>query len=67
MLSDGEGVSVTARPPPPALGEVDKWIRRRICAVAWRQWRISMSPALSIALPNASLAKLGLAPCSSIQ
>ena len=83
---------------PAAMGEVDKWIRRRIRAIAWRQWkrgrtrykalrrhgvdrdlaaqtagsahgpwRISMSPALSIALPNASLAKLGLVSCSPIQ
>jgi len=79
---------------PGVLGEVDKWIRRRIRAIVWRQWkrgrtrfkalrrlgigkdlaaqtagsshgpwRISMSPALSMALPNASLAKLGLASC----
>ena len=83
---------------PAAMGRVDKWIRRRIRAIAWRQWkrgrtryktlrrlgvgrdlaaqtagsahgpwRISMSPALSIALPNASLVKLGLASCSRIQ
>ena len=81
-----------------AMGRVDKWIRRRIRAIVWRQWkrgrtrykalrrlgvgrdlaaqtagsahgpwRISMSPALSIALPNASLAKLGLVSCSRNQ
>jgi len=80
---------------PVVLGELDKWIRRRVRAIVWRQWkrgrtrfkalrrlgvgrglaaqtagsphgswRISMSPALSIALPNASLIKLGLASCS---
>ena len=83
---------------PGVLGEVDKWVRRRIRALVWRQWkrgrtrykalrrlgvgkelaaraagsargpwRVSMSPALSIALPNASLARLGLASCSSNQ
>ena len=83
---------------PGVLGRMDKWIRRRIRAIVWRQWkrgrtrfkalrrlgigkdlaaqtagsphgpwRISMSPALSIALPNVSLAKLGLASCCPVQ
>ena len=83
---------------PGVLRGLDKWIRRRIRAIVWRQWKmgrtrfralrrlgigkdlaaqtagssrgpwsISASPALSIALPNAALAKLGLASCCPIQ
>jgi len=83
---------------PEVLRRLDKWIRRRIRAIAWRQWkrgrtrfkglrrlgvgrdlaaqtagsphgpwRISASPALSIALPNDALVKLGLASCCPIQ
>ncbi len=83
---------------PAVLWRIDKWIRRRVRAIVWRQWkrgrtrfkalrrlgvgkdlaaqtagsphgpwRISASPALSIALPNASLAKLGLVSCSRNQ
>jgi len=83
---------------PEVLRRLGKWIRRRIRAIAWRQWkrgrtrfkalrrlgvgrdlaaqtagsphgpwRISASPALSIALPNDALVKLGLASCCPIQ
>ena len=76
---------------PSVLRALDQWIRRRLRAVAWTQWkrgrtryaelrrrgvgrvlaacsagsphgpwRLSHSPALSIALPNASLISLGL-------
>jgi RNA-directed DNA polymerase len=77
---------------PSVLRELDYWIRRRMRAIAWAQWkhgpnrfdklrrcgvgrdlaartagsphgpwRLSQSPALSVALPNAFLASLGLA------
>jgi RNA-directed DNA polymerase len=77
---------------PSVLRELDQWTRRRLRAIAWKQWkrgttryaelrrrgvgrdlaaqtagsprgpwRISNSPALTIAFPNASLASLGLA------
>src|SRR6266702_3071982 len=77
---------------PSVLRELDKWTRRRLRAVAWKQWkrgstrfaelrrcgvgrdlaaqtagsphgpwRISNSPALAIALPNAFFTSLGLA------
>ena len=77
---------------PSVLRELDQWIRRRLRAIVWKQWksgptrfaemrrcgvgrdqaaqaagsprgpwRISASPALSIALSNAFLASLGLA------
>ena len=83
---------------PEVLRRLDKWIMRRIRAIAWRQWkrgrtrfkalrrlgvgrdlaaqtagsphgpwRISASPALSIALPNDALVKLGLASCCPTQ
>jgi RNA-directed DNA polymerase len=76
---------------PSVLRELDQWIRRRLRAIAWKQWkrgrtryaqlrrrgvgrdlaaqtagsprgpwRLSNSPALAIALPNAALAALGL-------
>jgi RNA-directed DNA polymerase len=76
---------------PSVLHKLDQWIRRRLRAIAWKQWtrgrtryaelrrrgvgrdlaacsagsphgpwRLSNSPALTIALPNASLASLGL-------
>jgi RNA-directed DNA polymerase len=76
---------------PSVLRELDQWIRRRLRAVAWKQWkrgrtrfaeltsravgrdlaaqtagsphglwRISNSPALAIAFPNATFNKLGL-------
>jgi len=77
---------------PSVLRTLDQWIRRRLRAIAWKQWkrgrtryarlrrrgvgrelaakaagsphgpwRLSNSPALSIALPNAFFASLGLA------
>jgi RNA-directed DNA polymerase len=77
---------------PSVLRELDQWIRRRLRAIAWKQWkrgrtryiklrrrgvgrdlaaraagsphgpwRLSPSPALDIALPNAFFAALGLA------
>lgn len=77
---------------PSVLRSLDKWIRRRLRAIAWRQWkrgrtrfaelrrrgvgrdlaaqtagsahgpwRLSNSPALAAALPNAYLSSLGLA------
>ncbi|HEX9590458.1 MAG TPA: group II intron maturase-specific domain-containing protein, partial [Bradyrhizobium sp.] len=77
---------------PSVLRELDQWIRRRLRAVVWKQWRrgptrfaelrrrgvgpvlaaqaagsprgpwrISISPALSIALSNAFFTSLGLA------
>jgi RNA-directed DNA polymerase len=77
---------------PSVLHRLDQWIRRRLRAIAWKQWRrgrtrfaelrrrgigkdlaaksagsshgpwrISNSPALAIALPNAFFASLGLA------
>jgi RNA-directed DNA polymerase len=76
---------------PTVLRELDQWIRRRLRAIAWKQWkrgrnrytqlrrrgvgrnlaactagsphgpwRLSDSPALSIALSNAILTSLGL-------
>jgi RNA-directed DNA polymerase len=77
---------------PSVLRELDQWIRRRLRAIAWKQWkrgrtrytklrrcgvgrdlaartagsphgpwRLSHSPALNIALPNAFFAALGVA------
>ncbi|UCI08337.1 group II intron reverse transcriptase/maturase [Mesorhizobium sp. B1-1-8] len=77
---------------PSVLRDLDRWIRRRLRSIAWKQWtrgrtrfaelrrrgvgrelaaqtagsahgpwRISNSPALAIALPNAFLASIGLA------
>jgi len=77
---------------PSVLRRLDQWIRRRLRAIVWRQWkrgrtrfaalrrrgigkdlaaqtagsphgpwRLSNSPALAIALPNAFLGTLGLA------
>jgi RNA-directed DNA polymerase len=77
---------------PSVLRELDQWTRRRLRAIAWKQWkrgrtrfarlrrcgvgrdlaaqtagsphgpwRLSKSPALSIALPNAFFAALGVA------
>ena len=76
---------------PSMLRDLDPWTRRRLRAIAWKQWkrgttrfaelrrrgvgrdlaaqtagsphgpwRLSNSPALTIALPNAFLASLGL-------
>jgi RNA-directed DNA polymerase len=72
---------------PTVLRELDRWIRRRLRAIVWKQWsrytelrrrgvgrdlaactagsphgpwRLSNSPALSIALSNAFLTSLGL-------
>jgi len=76
---------------PSMLRDLDQWTRRRLRAIAWKQWkrgttrfaelrrrgvgrdlaaqtagsphgpwRLSNSPALTIALPNAFLASLGL-------
>jgi RNA-directed DNA polymerase len=78
---------------PSVLRELDQWLRRRLRAIVWKQWRrgrtrfaelrrrgvgrdlaaqsagsphgpwrLSNSPALNIALPNAFLRSLGLAP-----
>jgi RNA-directed DNA polymerase len=78
---------------PSVLRELEQWIRRRLRAIAWRQWkygharfaelrcrgigrdlaaqtagsphgpwRLSNSPALTIAMPNAAMRSLGLAP-----
>jgi RNA-directed DNA polymerase len=77
---------------PSVLQHLDQWIRRRLRAIVWRQWkrgrtrfaelrrrdvgkglaartagsahgpwRLSQSPALTIALPNAYFASIGLA------
>jgi RNA-directed DNA polymerase len=77
---------------PSVLRELDQWVRRRLRAIAWKQWkrgrtrfarlrrrgvgrdlaaqtagsphgpwRLSNSPALNIALPNAFFCSLGLA------
>jgi len=77
---------------PSVLRRLDQWVRRRLRAIAWKQWkrgrtrfaelrrrgvgkalaaqsagsphgpwRLSNSPALTIALPNAFLGSLGLA------
>jgi RNA-directed DNA polymerase len=77
---------------PSVLRELDQWTRRRLRAIAWKQWkrgrtrfarlrrrgvgrdlaaqtagsphgpwRLSNSPALTIALPNAFFASLGVA------
>jgi RNA-directed DNA polymerase len=77
---------------PSVLRELDQWIRRRLRAIPWKQWkrgrtryiklrrrgvgrdlaaraagsphgpwRLSHSPALNIALPNAFFAALGVA------
>ena len=82
---------------PSVLRRIDQWVRRRLRAIVWRQWkrgrtrfaalrrlgvgkglaartagsahgpwRLSNSPALSYALPNAFFVRLGLAslaPC----
>ncbi len=76
---------------PSVLRGLDQWVRRRLRAIAWKQWkrgrtrfaelrrrgvgkdlaaqtagslhgpwRLSNSPALTLALPNAGLAALGL-------
>jgi RNA-directed DNA polymerase len=76
---------------PSVLRELDQWLRRRLRAIAWKQWkrgrtryaelrrrgvgpalaaqtagsphgtwRLSQSPALTMAFPNAFLASLGL-------
>jgi RNA-directed DNA polymerase len=78
---------------PWVLRSLEKWVRRRLRSVVWKQWkrgkvrfaelckrgvskvpaaqtagsahgpwRLSNSPALNIALPNAYFASLGLAP-----
>jgi RNA-directed DNA polymerase len=78
---------------PSVLRELEQWIRRRLRAIAWRQWKrgstrfaelrrrgvgrdlaaqtagsphgpwhLSNSPALAIAMPNAFMRSLGLAP-----
>jgi RNA-directed DNA polymerase len=80
------------------LRRLDQWVRRRLRAIAWKQWkrgrtrfaelrrrgvgqdlaartagsphgpwRLSNSPALTIAIPNASLVTLGLASLVSQQ
>jgi RNA-directed DNA polymerase len=83
---------------PSVLRELDRWTRRRLRAIAWKQWkrgrtrfarlrrrgvgrdlaaktassphgpwRLSNSPALTIALPNALLTSLGLASLATQQ
>ena len=83
---------------PSVLRELDQWIRRRLRAVVWKQWkrgrtrfarlrrrgvgrdlaaqtagsphgpwRLSNSPALTIALPNALFRSLGLATVASLR
>jgi RNA-directed DNA polymerase len=83
---------------PSVLRRLDRWIRRRLRAIVWRQWkrghtrfaalrrlgvgkglaartagsahgpwRISNSPALSYALPNAFFERLGLVPLEARQ
>ena len=83
---------------PSVLRELDQWIRRRLRAIPWAQWkrgrtryiklrrrgvgrdlaartagsphgpwRLSNSPALAVALPNAFLASLGVATVSPKQ
>jgi RNA-directed DNA polymerase len=83
---------------PSALRALDRWLRHRLRAIAWKQWRrgrtrfaelrrrgvgrdlaaktagsphgpwrLSNSPALSIALPNAFLSSLGLASVADPQ
>jgi len=78
---------------PSVLRDLEKWVRRRLRSVVWKQWkrgrtrfrelrkrgidkalaaqtagsphgpwRIAHSPALSLALPNAYFAQLGLPP-----
>jgi hypothetical protein len=78
---------------PSVLRDLEQWIRRRLRAIAWRQWkqghtrfaelrrcgvgrdlaaqtagsphgpwRLSNSPALTIAMSNADMRSLGLAP-----
>jgi RNA-directed DNA polymerase len=80
------------------LRELDEWIRRRLRAIAWKQWkrgparfselrrrgvgrvlaaktassprgpwRLSNSPALTIALPNALFGSLGLASIAALR
>jgi RNA-directed DNA polymerase len=81
---------------PSVLRDLDQWTRRRLRAIAWKQWkrgrtrfarlrrrgvgrdlaaqaagsphgpwRLSNSPALTIALPNAFFAARGLAPVAA--
>jgi RNA-directed DNA polymerase len=83
---------------PSVLRELDQWIRRRLRAIVWKQWkrgrtryaelrrrgvgrdlaaqsagsphgpwRLSNSPALTIALSNAFLASLGLPSLATIK
>ena len=83
---------------PSVLRRLDQWVRRRLRAIAWKQWkrgrtrfaelrrrgvgkdlaaqtagsphgpwRLSNSPALTIAIPNAFLETLGLATVASQQ
>jgi RNA-directed DNA polymerase len=83
---------------PSVLRELDQWIRRRLRAIVWKQWkrgrnryaelrrrgvgrdlaaqsagsphgpwRLSNSPAHTIALPNAFLASLGLPSLAPIK
>jgi len=51
---------------PSVLQQLDKWIRRRLRSVIWKQrkrrssWRLANSPALSVPFPIASFDSLGL-------
>ncbi len=51
---------------PSVLQELDKWIRRRLRSVLWKQrkrrssWRLANSPALSVPFPIAYFDSLGL-------
>lgn len=51
---------------PSVLEELDKWIRRRLRSVIWKQrkrrssWRLANSPALSVPFPIAYFDSMGL-------
>ena len=51
---------------PSVLEKLDKWIRRRLRSVIWKQrkrrssWRLANSPALSVTFPIAYFDSLGL-------
>lgn len=51
---------------PSVMQHLDKWIRRRLRSVIWKQrkrrssWRLANSPALSTTFPNAYFDSLGL-------
>jgi RNA-directed DNA polymerase len=51
---------------PSVLQRLDRWIRRRLRSVIWKQtkrrssWRLANSPALTVAFPTAYFDSLGL-------